>query len=328
MTDARLIQLREWLPEVLGEPYRALAPASADASFRRYFRVHLDRGSRIVMDAPPDREDCRPFLHAARLLAERGLNVPRVLAADVTRGFLLLEDFGDLSYLDALNGDNAARLYGDAMDALLRLQRGGAPAVFPPYDEALLRGEMALFRDWYLVRHLGLAPEDERLADLEEIFARLAAAALAQPRVWVHRDYHSRNLMVVEGNNPGILDFQDAVVGPVTYDLVSLLRDCYVRWPGHRLDEWLAAYYRRASAAGLLGGAGEGEFRRWFDWMGVQRHLKAVGIFARLWHRDGKRRYLADIPRTLSYLRQVSGAYPELADLKRLLSRLPVPPME
>lgn len=321
--DERLAVLRHWLAEELALPLRGLTPVSGDASFRRYFRVHLAKTCYIAMDAPPDKEDCRPFVALAAAFAARGLNVPRVLESDLERGLLLLDDFGDRQYLAALDGDSAPRLYGDALAALLRLQAGPDDGGLPAYDESLLRSEMALFRSWFLERHLGLRLDHEWEALLEATFARLAAMALEQPRVWVHRDYHSRNLMVVARDNPGILDFQDAVLGPVTYDLVSLLRDCYIRWPRARVLEWLADYHRGAVARGVLRDVDAAQLRRWFDWMGLQRHLKAVGIFARLLHRDGKAAYIADIPRTLAYVLQVSGEYPELAEFHALLRALP-----
>jgi len=324
--DERLLLLRSWLMEELALPLQRLSPASGDASFRRYFRVHLGTETFIAMDAPPDREDCRPFVRVAAAFAARGLNVPRILASDLERGLLLLSDFGERQYLAALDEASAPRLYGDALAALLRLQAGeeDGKTVLPPYDETLLLQEMALFQEWFLERHLGLTLDAGQLEVLEAAFAKLAAAALEQPRVWVHRDYHCRNLMVVAQDNPGILDFQDAVTGPVTYDLVSLLRDCYIRWPGDRVQAWLEAYHRQAVAQGLLPGVSLAQLRQWFDWMGMQRHLKAVGIFARLRHRDGKPGYLADIPRTFGYLLEVSARHGELAALHGLLKSLPL----
>ncbi|MGM0593862.1 MAG: aminoglycoside phosphotransferase family protein [Pseudomonadota bacterium] len=315
----RLEQLQRWLSRDLGLPAHSLEPASADASFRRYFRIGFDGESRIVMDAPPELEDSRPFVRIARQLHAIGLHVPQVLAEDLGQGFLLLTDLGSQQYLDALDGDSVARLYGDAMAALATLQaRGPGAEQLPPYDEALLRREMALFRDWYLLRHLGLtlSPEQERV--LAQTFDLLVVNALEQPPVCVHRDYHSRNLMVCE-DNPGILDFQDAVYGPLTYDLVSLLRDCYIAWPREQVEEWALAFHDLAVEEGILGERRQGRFLRWFDLMGVQRHLKASGIFARLNHRDGKPGYLGDIPRTLGYVAEVSGRYPELQPFSHFL---------
>ncbi len=317
----RLEQLNHWLSQELGLPRYAIAPASSDASFRRYFRVSFDGESRIVMDAPPDKEDSRPFVRIARALHGIGLNVPQILAEDLAQGFLLLTDLGSEQYLPALTEASVGRLYGDAMSALLTLQACGPQAdELPPYDEALLLREMELFRQWYLGRHLSLQLSDSEQRMLDETFLRLAQSALAQPRVAVHRDYHSRNLMVAP-HNPGILDFQDAVHGPVTYDLVSLLRDCYVAWPRAQVEAWVLGYQELAIDSGILRLRDEERFLRWFDWMGVQRHLKATGIFARLNHRDGKPGYLKDIPRTLGYVREVAGRYPELAGLGEIVEK-------
>lgn len=315
----RLEQLNTWLGRDLGLPRYDIAPASSDASFRRYFRIRFDGESRIVMDAPPDKEDSRPFVRIARALHGIGLNVPQILAEDLAQGFLLLSDLGSEQYLGALHADSVNRLYGDAMGALLTLQACGPQQdELPPYDEALLLREMELFREWYLGRHLQLTLSDSEQRLLDETFRLLAQSALAQPQVAVHRDYHSRNLMVAP-HNPGILDFQDAVHGPVTYDLVSLLRDCYIAWPRAQVEAWALGYQELAIDSGILRGRDEERFLRWFDWMGVQRHLKATGIFARLNHRDGKPGYLKDIPRTLGYVREVAGRYSELAPLSALL---------
>jgi aminoglycoside/choline kinase family phosphotransferase len=319
----RLAELHSWLHNELGLGPFTLVPASSDASFRRYFRLGDEKASYIAMDAPPGKEDCGPFLAIAAALAALGLNVPRILEADIQRGFILMSDLGSVHYLQALNEHSVGRLYGDAMDALRRLQTAPVEqAAIPNYNRALLLREMALFRDWYVQRHLQVSLNETFSEVLEQTFTLLADAALAQPRVWVHRDYHSRNLMVTAADNPGILDFQDAVIGPVTYDLVSLLRDCYVRWPQQQVTAWLTDYLAKSQADGVLRDVDEREFRRWFDLMGVQRHLKAVGIFARLNARDGKPGYLGDIPRTLGYVAEVSGRYPELSPLHRLLSEL------
>jgi len=322
MTERRE-RLQRWLSGVLLGYSGDLEPASEDASFRRYFRIHSDGLSRIVMDAPPDKEDCRRFVRVAGAFARRGLHVPKVLAADYEQGFLLLSDFGACHYLSALTEDNADALYGDALQSLLALQRGGSQdLVLPPYDRALLMSEMQLFRDWYLGRHLGLASDVAREGVLADSFAALAQAALDQPRVWVHRDFHSRNLMAMTSDNPGVLDFQDAVVGPVTYDLVSLLRDCYIAWPEARVSDWVRQYHAQAQAADIIRDISLSQFQCWFDYMGVQRHLKAIGIFARLYHRDGKAAYLPEIPRTMNYLRTVCERYPGLQGLQRLLAAL------
>lgn len=313
--------LRQWLDAVLPAPLTRLAPASSDASFRRYFRVWSADQTRIVMDAPPDKEDCRPFIAIAQALRGLGLNAPEVLAANLDQGWLLLTDLGSRQYLAELDAPRAPRLYDDALAALARLQTGGDPdsTLLPPYDSALLHREMELFRDWFLSRLLGLDLREDEHHALDQAFALLAGNALEQPQVWVHRDYHSRNLMITDPDNPGILDFQDAVVGAVTYDLASLLRDCYIAWPRSQVETWALDYRARLRALGMNGLDDAGQFLRWFDLMGVQRHLKAVGIFARLYLRDGKPGYLGDIPRTLNYVLEVAGRYVELADLQSLL---------
>lgn len=326
--DARLTALSRWVADTVADPRCDIHPASADASFRRYFRVRLADGkSYIVMDAPPDKEDSRPYVEVARRLRGLGLNVPEILAHDVGRGFMLITDLGSQPYLEALSADSVERLYGDAISALAVLQAGvhTDSSFLPPYDAPLLHREMELFREWYLGRHLGLTLAAAQHAVLDQAFAALAASALEQPRVWVHRDYHSRNLMVYPRHNPGILDFQDAVLGPVTYDLVSLLRDCYIAWPRAWVEGWAKGYYARARESGIPVGEDDARFLRWFDLMGVQRHLKAIGIFARLNHRDGKPGYLNDIPRTMGYVLEVSARYAELQPLHRMLVDLGVP---
>ena len=326
--DARLAALSRWVAGIVAGRHCDIRPASADASFRRYFRVRLKDGtSYIVMDAPPDKEDSRPYIEVARRLRGLGLNVPEVLAEDTAQGFLLITDLGSQSYLDALNPESVERLYGDALAALVVLQAGihTDSSFLPPYDAALLQREMELFREWFLGRHLGLALTSAQHGVLDRSFAALAESALAQPRVWVHRDYHSRNLMVYPAHNPGILDFQDAVMGPVTYDLVSLLRDCYIAWPRAQVEEWAKGYRALVQESGIPVGDDDALFLRWFDLMGVQRHLKAIGIFARLNHRDGKPGYLNDIPRTMGYVLDVSTRYAELNPLHRMLMELGVP---
>lgn len=324
--NERLVELQAWLRRELGWAPPSLEPASSDASFRRYFRVSDGGRSHIVMDAPPGKEDSRPFVTVARAMAGLGLNVPQILAADLERGFLLLSDLGTRHYLQALNPSTADRLYGDALRALGRLQAAPVEgAGLPDYDRALLLREMALFRDWYVGRHLGINVGEGLDELLGHSFSLLADAALAQPRVWVHRDYHSRNLLVTQDHNPGILDFQDAVIGPVSYDLVSLLRDCYINWPPERVVQWVQGYLAAQRAEGRLGDVGADQFMRWFDFMGMQRHLKAVGIFARLNYRDAKPGYLADIPRTLGYVIEVSGRYTELHPLHRWLKEQVLP---
>jgi aminoglycoside/choline kinase family phosphotransferase len=303
--DPRLARLRHWLEHDLGFADFAVAPASADASFRRYFRVTRDgHVPLIVMDAPPGKEDVGPFLRVAAMLAEIGVHAPRVLKTSLEDGFLLLSDLGTRMYLAELGMPGRAdALYDDALDALVRIQCNGVDAALqlPPYSDKLLRFEMNLLPEWLLQRHLGLRMSDAESTLLQRSMDALIANALEQPQVFVHRDYHSRNLMVCPDANPGILDFQDAVRGGLTYDLVSLLRDSYIAWPQDDVVRWALSFRRKLVAAGRDAGGDDAQFLRWFDLMGVQRHLKIGGIFARLWHRDGKRGYLADIPRTLQY---------------------------
>lgn len=324
--DLRLDRLQQWLSGLFGARDFQVTTASADASFRRYFRVTRGGQTWIAMDAPPDKEDVEPYIRIAGMLVDVGLNAPRVLERNIREGFLLVSDLGSRTYLMALEaGENVDRLYDDAMRALARLQSQGErhAAHLPPYDHALLQREMALFTEWFCARHLGLHFEAKDALQLQSIFDLLTAEALAQPQVFVHRDYHSRNLMAGNGEhyggNPGVLDFQDAVRGPVTYDLVSLLRDCYIGWPSERVRQWVMQFRGDAGAQGVAVGGNREQFLRWFDFMGVQRHLKAIGIFARLWHRDGKPGYLDDIPRTLTYVRSVSGQHEELRFLQQLI---------
>lgn len=319
--DQRYELMRNWLSQVRPGVSQEVTPASGDASFRRYFRVRGADGTAVVMDAPPDQVDCRPFIVLAEAFRDLGLQTPQVLAADLEQGFLLLSDLGECQYLTVLSEASVGRLYDDALAGLARLQTGGdlATDLLPPYDAPLLRRELELFREWYLIRHLGLRLREEEHDWLDAAFAMLIASALEQPRVWTHRDYHSRNLMVTESHNPGVLDFQDAVIGPLTYDLVSLLRDCYIAWPQERVEAWALGHRERLREQGLAETGDAVTFLRWFDLMGVQRHLKAAGIFARLNIRDGKPGYLGDIPRTLNYVWAVSSRYGELAGLRRLL---------
>ncbi len=316
--------IKAWLRARCGAAPEALQPASADASFRRYFRATYPNRTFIVMDAPPEREDCRPFLHVARLLAAAGVHVPEVLEQDLEQGFLLLSDLGNVTYLEALSDPTADALYGDAIAALIQIQRASRPDALPRYDEALLRRELMLFAEWYVGRHLGASLTPSRRQVLEQAFDKILRVNLAEAPVFVHRDYHCRNLMVA-APNPGILDFQDAVFGPASYDLVSLLKDAYVAWDERRVEDWAARYWQQARQAGLPLPPAFADFLRDFDWMGVQRHLKILGIFARLWHRDGKSGYLRDMPRVLGYLRAACARYGELHPLLGLLDELPVP---
>jgi aminoglycoside/choline kinase family phosphotransferase len=320
--DFRRDALARWLESHLHGASFSLTPASEDASFRRYFRAALEDGrSYVVMDAPPGKEDCRPFVHVAGLLRDAGVNAPQVHAADLAQGFLLLSDLGRKTYLEALDDANADALFSDAIDSLLRWQLASRAGELPPYDEALLRREMALFPEWYVGRHLEKPLAGAQAATLESIFALLAKSALAQPAVFVHRDYMPRNLMVCEPN-PGVLDFQDAVHGPITYDVVSLLRDAFISWQEEQVLDWSVRYWEKARAAGLPVHADFADFWRAFEWMGLQRHLKVLGIFARINYRDGKPKYLQDTPRFLGYALSVSRRYSELAPLARLLDAL------
>ncbi len=326
--DARLALVLDWLTRDVRLDVERIEPASSDASFRRYFRVFHRGGTLIVMDAPPQSEDVRPYVKVSGMLEALGIHVPRLHEADDRRGLLLLEDLGSTPYLSRLNaGADPEPLYGDALDALAVIQaRGGEAArALPPYDREPLQREMALMPEWFCGRHLRIELAREERELLSRSFELLIREALAQPQVFVHRDYHSRNLMVVEPRNPGVLDFQDALRGPVGYDLVSLLKDCYIAWPRDRVTRWVSAYRARLLAQGAQAGASDGELLRWFDLIGVQRHLKVLGIFARLWYRDGKPGYLADLPLTLRYVLETCALYPELAELGRFLGERVAP---
>jgi hypothetical protein len=323
--DTRLRALRSWLaglPSQLGVLPESLAPASADASFRRYFRVAAKGASTLIaMDAPPANENSVPFVHVAGLLHDAGLHAPRIVAQDLSLGFLLLTDLGTTTYLAALNDDNAAALFADATDALVRWQLASKPGELPPYDEALLRRELDLFPDWYVARHLRHTPTDKQKAALHDTFRLILDACLAQPPVYVHRDYMPRNLMVSEPN-PGILDFQDAVYGPITYDVVSLFRDAFISWDEERVLDWTIRYWEKARQARLPVDSDFGAFYRAFEWMGLQRHLKVLGIFARINYRDGKPHYLTDTPRFVRYVRAVAQRYNKLKPLALLFDEL------
>lgn len=355
-------QLTDWLSSLHPGRSFTLTPASADASFRRYFRATFADGStRIVMDAPPQHEDCKPFLHIGKLFEAAGAHVPHVYAQDLSQGFLLLSDLGNTTYLQALDADSASRLYGAATDALIKIQLSSKANELPPYDEALLRRELNLFPDWYIAKHLGVTLTNTQQTKLEECFRRILANNLAQPYVYVHRDFHSRNLMLTElphlnplpipspqsspaswrGDNrgkqslssageeanaknnfqslPGILDFQDAVYGPITYDLASLFKDAYIKWEEAEIIDWLIRYWEKARQVGLPVRADFGEFYRDYEMMGVQRHIKVLGIFARLYHRDGKDGYLKDMPRVMEYLVKACERYIDLKPLLNLL---------
>ena len=318
--DSRADAIVDWLEKEPRMPIDRIEPASSDASFRRYFRVSQGRRQFIVMDAPPAQENLPAFIKVAKLFARAQINVPDIYRQNLTQGFLLLQDFGKRCFLDVLSAGSAAALYRSALNSLLRLQCSididncGLPA----YDEALLARELGIFQEWYLQKYARITLTQSERQIIADAWSYLQASALQQPRVCVHRDYHSRNLMVTAENSPGVLDFQDAVIGPVTYDLVSLLRDCYIDWPEQQIESWMLDYYQRLRRQGIVS-CSPGQFRRWFDLMGMQRHLKAIGIFARLYLRDAKADYLADIPRTMQYVTQVCSRYKELSAFLQLL---------
>ena len=316
----REAQRLAWTRAALDDPNALLSSASADASFRSYWRCQSDGRSLIVMDAPPDREDIRPWIDVARRLYEAGLHAPRVLASDAELGFVLMSDLGVRTYLPELDNEHVDALYGDALAALLRMQTNADAGGLPKYDENRLIAEMELMPEWFLQRHLGHTPECEEWDVIELAFRALVRNAEIQPQVFVHRDFHSRNLMITPANNPGVIDFQDAVLGPITYDLVSLLRDCYIEWPEDRMYRWVDGYHARLVVAGLTD-VDAATFRRGFDLMGLQRHLKVLGIFCRLWYRDGKVGYLNDLPLVWKYTREVGKRYPETAPLIALIER-------
>ncbi|MDI1300145.1 phosphotransferase [Methylotenera sp.] len=325
--DDRQQQLNVWLSQTLPDANFKLTTASADASFRRYFRVnlaspHLGNQTLIAMDAPPPQEDCTPFVKVAKQFLDAGLNVPKVIAQDLANGFLLLSDLGNDTYLQHLNNETAQMLYGDATNALIKLQLASKNHDLPAYDEALLTREMQLFPDWYVNKHLGQTLNAEQQGWLQQTFASLNRNILSQGQVTVHRDYHSRNLMVTHENTPGILDFQDAVHGAITYDLVSLLKDAYIQWDEEQIIDMAVRYWEPAKKAGLPVASDFSEFYRDFEWMGAQRHIKVLGIFARLYHRDGKDGYLKDMPLVMHYLRKVCERYVELRPMLRLLDAL------
>lgn len=317
--DARAREARDWALRVLGLAQAGFGAASVDASFRRYFRVQAPDGrSWVLMDAPPERENCEPFIRIAMLLHAAGLHVPQVLAQDLSRGFLLLTDLGRQTYLHVIDADNAHALFSDAIEALVRLQGASQPGVLPEYDRALLERELALFPEWFVARHLNRRFDAAQQAEWDATCALLLDSALTQPRVYVHRDYMPRNLMR-STPNPGVLDFQDAVHGPVTYDVVCLFKDAFLSWPEARVQAWVAQYRARAAQAGV---PQPQDFERAFDWMGVQRHLKVLGIFARIRYRDGKPHYLEDAPRFVRYVREVAVRHAQLAPLLRLFDSL------
>jgi aminoglycoside/choline kinase family phosphotransferase len=322
-TDPRILALSNWLTKQIKLDIQSLEPASSDASFRRYFRVIHTQGRHIIMDAPPDKENTEPFIRIAKLFGNAKLHVPAIEEINSEQGFLMLEDLGSTCLLDEINSTNADRIYGQALDSLLQLQTqlDISQCNLNQYDRPLLERELGIFSEWFLDKLLGIRLPESIKQPLHDL---LISSALEQPQVCVHRDFHSRNLMIVDSNSPGIIDFQDAVIGPISYDLVSLLRDCYIQWPAQQVEQWAHTYYQRLVSANLVS-VEFTQFKRWFDLMGLQRHLKAVGIFARLHLRDGKSNYLADIPRTLSYVSDVSRSYPELSAFSQFLETAILP---
>ena len=324
--DSRLQKIHYWLENELNLDTGTIEPASSDASFRRYFRIFLQQKTHIIMDAPPQLENLRPFLHVAELMDKSGINVPDIFRRNLEHGFLILEDFGRCCYLDKLDAENVTPLYQAAMKVLLKLQQNTniATSGLPHYDYDLLNKELELFREWFLQQLLNadLSAADHII--LDQTWKILIKSALEQPKVCVHRDFHSRNLMYLEENNPGIIDFQDAVIGPITYDLVSLLKDCYISWPEKQVNRWVNEYHQRLFQSGLIDCETK-QFKRWFDLMGIQRHLKATGIFSRLQIRDGKPGYLKDIPRTMNYVTEACKQYPELTEFGHFLKKKILP---
>ena len=323
ITDDRAKSIIHWLSHTLKLDIKHFETASSDASFRRYFRVIHSHGQHVVMDAPPEKENTEPFIRIAKLFKKSGVNVPEIYQQNLAQGYLLLEDFGSQCYLDKLNNNTALNLYRSAFESLYTLQTQIpiTHSQLPFYDKALLDRELDIFYEWFLDKTLALSiPENLK----NSLNATLIESALEQPQCCVHRDFHSRNLMVLAENSPGIIDFQDAVIGPVSYDLVSLLRDCYIAWPEEKIEQWMTLYYQQITESGLIN-VNIGTFTRWFDLMGLQRHLKAIGIFSRLHLRDNKPSYLADIPRTLSYVSLVCSKYPELAKFNQFLKETILP---
>ncbi|MFC5512408.1 aminoglycoside phosphotransferase family protein [Massilia jejuensis] len=324
--DARLALLNEWLSSLDLVEAGSLRPASSDASFRRYFRLDVAAALRgklgdtlIAMDAPPERENVPAFIQVAGLLQEAGVTVPAIVARDVERGFLLLSDLGTTTYLARLNADNAAFMYSDAVDALIKFQLHSQPGVLPEFDRAFVLREMNLFPEWFVGRHLGVTMTAAQQAQLDKVFEAITSNVLAQQQVFMHRDFHSRNLMFLDQGNPGVLDFQDAVYGPVTYDLGSLLRDAYLQWDEELVLDWVVRYWQSAKQVGLPVNPDIDAFYRDFEFMALQRHLKILGIFCRLNYRDGKSIYMGDLPTVMDYVRKTANRYTELKPLTRLL---------
>ena len=321
----RLESLKSWLQTIFVNREYRLESASADASFRCYYRITIDEKSWIAMDAPPPQEDCAPFININKRLIDAGVNAPEIIHQNLSDGFLLLSDLGDKHYLSVLNETNALKLYQDAIRALVKMQNNTRTNALPAYAADLLRAEIDLFHDWLLTKHLQINPT-HYANNREQLTESLIDNAIGQPQLFVHRDYHSRNLMLTNSSNPGVIDFQDAIIGPISYDLVSLLKDCYISWPGEFIQGLINYYLQELGHR--MSSFSATQFQAWFDLMGVQRHLKASGIFARLYHRDGKAAYLKDIPRTLNYISALRDDYVELATLCDLLDEHVLPALD
>lgn len=328
-TDPRLAQLNEWIATLNVADPASSRPASADASFRRYFRVNVlpehqaSLGATLVaMDAPPERENVLGFVKVNEMLTHAGVSVPRIVATDYERGFMLMSDLGTTTYLQVLDHDNASTMYAEALEALVKFQLTSEPGVLPEYDRAFLQRELNLFTEWYVGHHLQATLTDKQQAELQAVFDAILANVTAQQQVYVHRDYHSRNLMWMDAGNPGVLDFQDALYGPITYDIASLLRDAYVQWDEELVLDWAIRYWQHAKSLGLPVNKDIDAFYKDFEYMGLQRHLKILGIFCRLHYRDGKDQYLGDLPTVMEYVRKTAGRYKDLKPLVRLLDLL------
>lgn len=327
--DPRLAELKEWLQGLNLVDVASARPASEDASFRRYFRVDVLPEQRaahgatlVVMDAPPERENVPAFVKVQGLLADAGVAVPAIVAENTARGFLLLSDLGTVTYLQALNHDSAATLYAEALSALVKIQQASQPGVLPEFDRAFMLRELNIFPEWYIGKHLGVTLTEAQQKELDKVFEAILGNCLAQPQVFMHRDFHSRNLMWMDADNPGILDFQDAVFGPITYDAASLLRDAYVSWDEELVLDWVIRYWQHARSAGLPVKKDFDEFYKDFEYMALQRHLKILGIFCRLNYRDGKSLYLGDLPTVMDYVRKTANRYRDLKPLIKLLDTL------
>lgn len=320
--DLRYKQLSTWIHQEW--PQATIEVASADASFRRYFRINNNGKTSIAMDAPPDKEDCKPFIDITQRLLKANVHAPEIMRQDLAQGFLLLEDLGSKDYLDYLNPDSADTLYADAMQALLKIQQAKTHNL-PDYDADFLLLEMQYMPEWFLQTHFDIHPTSAQQEIINECFSKIINKVLEQPQVFVHRDYHSRNLMITDQYNPGVIDYQDAMLGPITYDLVSLLRDCYIQWPNQKVEHWVLDFKHQLEQSGSLLNLSDEIFIEWFDYMGLQRHIKVLGIFARLNHRDGKSNYLNDLPLTLEYMMQVAQKYHETKPLYDLFIEWQIP---